>query len=317
MKIFITGGTGFIGSYVVKKLSDQGHKLTVLARNPDKIQELKRMPNIKLLHGDLSNKELINEGLKGNNACIHIALGWGDNPTDMLCNDTLASVQLFDLCSKNKVKQIIYTSSTAVNDWVYLSPESKSFGDKLKVYAHSKQNPVTYYGATKGASELFLSAIAFQNEIKANIIRPGYTFGNPVFDDSPVESDNRFRDIAAKALANEKINVIKYDGTQFIWAGDLAKIYASILESNNKNKTYLALGSTFITWEKIAKETILMSGSKSKIVIQDKGYAFNPNMFDVSGIKNDFGHSFDAWEKIREHIAFCLGKKIKAGVKVN
>jgi UDP-glucose 4-epimerase len=36
MHIYISGGTGFIGSYVVKELSKAGHKITVLARNTEK-----------------------------------------------------------------------------------------------------------------------------------------------------------------------------------------------------------------------------------------------------------------------------------------
>ena len=38
MRIFLTGGTGFIGSYIVKELSNNDYEITILARNPPTIK---------------------------------------------------------------------------------------------------------------------------------------------------------------------------------------------------------------------------------------------------------------------------------------
>ena len=84
MNIFVTGGTGFIGSYVVNELVANGHNVTILARNPKKVKGFLNHPNIQLLKGSLYDNDVIKEGLYGKDACIHIALGWGDTPIDML-----------------------------------------------------------------------------------------------------------------------------------------------------------------------------------------------------------------------------------------
>lgn len=42
MNIFLTGGTGFIGSYVALELIKQGHQVTTLARNQNKVPTLKK-----------------------------------------------------------------------------------------------------------------------------------------------------------------------------------------------------------------------------------------------------------------------------------
>ncbi|MFI3187345.1 MAG: TIGR01777 family oxidoreductase [Methylococcaceae bacterium] len=52
MNIFITGGTGFIGSALTKRLVEQGHAVTVLSRSPEKVAQLCG-PNVKSL-GSLS-----------------------------------------------------------------------------------------------------------------------------------------------------------------------------------------------------------------------------------------------------------------------
>jgi nucleoside-diphosphate-sugar epimerase len=43
MNVFLTGGTGFIGSYVAVALAGQGHRVTILARNRNKVPELKKI----------------------------------------------------------------------------------------------------------------------------------------------------------------------------------------------------------------------------------------------------------------------------------
>jgi UDP-glucose 4-epimerase len=208
------------------------------------------------------------------------------------------------MAAKANIRKIIYTSSTAVNDWMYMDNNARAGGVANSVFEDSKQNPVTYYGATKGATELFLKAIAFKHKIRFNIVRPGYVFGNPVVEDASNQADARFREIVLKAKTNDDIELIKNDGTQFIWAGDLAKIYLALLNSDQHNRTWFGLGSRFITWEEIAYESLSIIGSKSTIKLIDMGWPEKPALFDVTAIQQEFGFSFDPWNRIREHIQY-------------
>lgn len=295
MKIFLTGGTGFIGSYVVKELSIHNHQITILARNPKKVLELVKLKGVSIIHGNLTDFKIIKENLKGKDACIHIALGWGDGAINMLENDTFPSIFIFETAAKLGIKHLIYTSSTA------------TIGKyDVNIDLTTKTTPTDFYGATKASSESFLHAISYQYPMQCNIIRPGYTFGNPIIKGADMEPDVRFRDIVFKAKNNDDINLVKYDGTQFIWASDLAKLYRMVLDSNLNRQFYFGLSTSFITWEKIAKETIKQLESLSRINLIDKGYSSKPFLFDVSPIKSDFGLEFHSWGQIIEHIKFLI-----------
>jgi UDP-glucose 4-epimerase len=309
MKVFLTGGTGFIGSYIVKLLSKNGFEVTILARNPNKVPELKSLKGVTIIQGGIEDLDTIRKYMKNQDICIHVALHWGDSAREMLLNDTQSSVTLFELAAESGVREIIYTSSTAVNDSIYMDPDAVRSGEDMNVYEHTKQRPVTFYGATKGASELYLNAVAFKYKLKANIVRPGYTFGSPVVEGGSIQSDRRFHDIVERVAMGRDVEIIKNDGTQFIWAGHLAEIYLAILKSNVRGKMYFGLGNRFITWEEIAAEAISRLNSKSTIILRNLGWSDKPALFDVSAIRKDFGFSFDAWRNIQQHIDY-LGKII-------
>jgi UDP-glucose 4-epimerase len=307
MKIFLTGGTGFIGSHILMKLLQQGHEVTALARNTNKIPALKGIDNLLLIEGNVGDYKLMDKIIPGHDACIHVALYWGEpGPFNMLMNDTAASVYLADAAIRGGCKSFIYTSSTAVDDYFYMVPGDEREDKTKLIPVNYRHKPATYYGATKAATENYMHAVSYESKMKVNIVRPGYTFGNPAIQGAPVQADNRYRDIVMKVRHEQDIEIIKHDGTQFIWADDLAEIYLQIIKTGVNHKTYFGLSKNFISWQFVAEEAIKLCGSKSRINLIDKGYDAEPSLWDVSDIKKDFGLEFSAEEKVIEHIKFYM-----------
>ena len=71
MRAFVTGGTGFIGSRVVRRLCERGDEVVALVRSPDKASELREL-GCELLEGDLSSADAIRRGTEGADAVFHI-----------------------------------------------------------------------------------------------------------------------------------------------------------------------------------------------------------------------------------------------------
>jgi UDP-glucose 4-epimerase len=295
MRIFITGATGFIGSYVAHRLLEAGHELVAIARNAEKTPSLSAHPRVRRVPASLYDFALIRENLAGCDACVHVALGWGDTPVSMLETDTRATVFLLQSCVEQGVKHFIYTSSTAAlgGFWSRMSE-----ADPVR--------PSDYYGATKAASEAYVMAVGAKSSLRCNVIRPGYTFGNPVAPGAPMQPDKRFANIVKSALAGEDIRVKRGDGTQFVWAGDLARLYQAVLDSSRSREVYFGLATPFVTWQAVAEEAVRLTRSRSKVIAE--GEAGAPCVFDLAKIREHFGLEFGSAEHITRHLEHLIAQ---------
>lgn len=70
VRVFVTGGTGFIGSHVVKRLLERGDSVTALVRTPEKGRALEQA-GATLYSGDLSDTGALKRGMEGHDAVIH------------------------------------------------------------------------------------------------------------------------------------------------------------------------------------------------------------------------------------------------------
>ena len=71
MKVFVTGGTGFVGNHVVKELLQKGHQVKVLVR-PGSEHKIKRPDEVDVVTGTVEEVADLNQGMKGCDAVIHL-----------------------------------------------------------------------------------------------------------------------------------------------------------------------------------------------------------------------------------------------------
>ncbi|MEM8687641.1 MAG: NAD-dependent epimerase/dehydratase family protein, partial [Pseudomonadota bacterium] len=71
--IAITGGTGFVGRHLVKRLVDEGRRVRLLVRSPSAAQELFADLDVETASGDLDNLQALRELTAGAGTVIHLA----------------------------------------------------------------------------------------------------------------------------------------------------------------------------------------------------------------------------------------------------
>lgn len=319
MKIFITGGTGNIGQYVTDALHTAGHSLVLLTRDPQRIPAIARLSGVTMVEGNILDLEIMEKAMEGCDAVIHIALGWGNTPVDMLHNDTRVTAFLAETAERMGIKKFIYTSSTAAMG---------NLRDGMDETALLM--PGDLYGATKAASEMFLlgfrqfydgqGVYGKKTSLHRNIIRPGYTFSNPAFEGGASQSDVRFKNLAFSILKNEDLQISENDGTQFLSSAQIAELYVKLVESDLNEEVFLALGKKFVSWADIARMALsLVPESTSKLLAPEGEVKRTPRYYNVSKIEGVFGLSFDGDEDLPEHVRWNIerARKELAGEKVH
>jgi dihydroflavonol-4-reductase len=118
VKAFVTGGTGFIGGRLVRKLRERGDDVTALVRNPDKALELERL-GVDLVKGDLTDVEAIRRGADGADAVFHGAAVYKvgipkSQHADMFETNVRGTERVLDAAIQAGVPKIVYVSTVNV-----------------------------------------------------------------------------------------------------------------------------------------------------------------------------------------------------------
>ncbi|MCE5343825.1 MAG: NAD(P)-dependent oxidoreductase [Eubacteriales bacterium] len=305
MKVFLTGGTGNIGQYVTRALLENGHSVKLLTRTPERIPAYLTMPGVTPIKGDILQLDVLQEALQGCDAVVHIALGWGNTPVEMLDHDTRVTAFLAQAAEEAGVANFIYTSSTAAMG---------SLRDGMDETA--LLIPGDLYGSTKASAEMYL--LGFRQyyrgqglygdkvKLRRNIIRPGYTFSNPAVEGGSSQSDTRFKEMTDAIVRNRDITVSKRDGTQFLSARQIAKLYVRLMESDLNEEIFLGLGEKFVSWYDIAMMALeLAPDYKGSVHCIDEA-ASHPALYNVSKMKRIFNLSFAGDEDLRAHVQWNM-----------
>lgn len=174
MKVFVTGGTGFIGGEVVRQLRDRGDEVACLVRTPEKGGKLTEM-GCTLVAGDLGDSAAIRAGMEGCDAVIHAAamyeVGIPAKQRPAMWEANVAGTEhVMNAALQAEVPRIVYVSTCGV----FGNTHHKVVDE---TYEHPGLEFTSYYEETKlEAHKLVKRMIADQN-LPAIIVQPGGVYG--------------------------------------------------------------------------------------------------------------------------------------------
>lgn len=115
-KVLVTGGSGFVGSAVVRHLLKQGYAVRVLVRPASDRTNISQL-SVEIATGDLLNPDSLEDALHGCDGLFHVAADyrlWAPNPALMYRVNVNGTVNLMEAALAASIKRIVYTSSVAV-----------------------------------------------------------------------------------------------------------------------------------------------------------------------------------------------------------
>lgn len=151
-KILITGGLGFIGSYIADELIDENEVLIIDNKSTGKVENLQNInhENLTLIEKDLNDADL-DDILTDVDYVFHLAAMASvplsiENPSECVENNMDATIKLINACKNNNIKKIIFSSSSSV------------YGDNTNIPLKESEYPLpkSPYAASKASGELFL-----------------------------------------------------------------------------------------------------------------------------------------------------------------
>lgn len=171
MSIFITGGTGFIGRKLVKKLLYRRESVHLLSRKHSDLRGLQR-GGVKIFYGDVTNEESLRPAMQDCQRVFHLAAyarNWARHPSVYYRVNIEGFRNVAEIALDNKIEKIVFTSSAMT-----FGPTSEQIGNekmsrKPKVF-------FTEYEKTKYLAEIESEKL-LEKSLPLVIVNPTRVYG--------------------------------------------------------------------------------------------------------------------------------------------
>ena len=232
MKIFITGMTGFIGSYLAESLLNDGHEVAGLLRQTNRLNypSVKRLAGRAEFHyGSLTDYNAVRQALREfrPDAICHlgaitpVAYSF-EHPHEVTETNYLGTINLAEAALKEcpALKRFIFASSM----------ETYGFQNKREAFVESdEQHPACPYAVAKVAAEKYLQYLHYAHKFPAVSLRQTNCYGRKENDYFIVEAA-----ITQMIRSAESINLGASDPIRnFLFIDDLVSLYKTLLVATN------------------------------------------------------------------------------------
>ena len=245
-KILVTGGQGFVGSFLVDNLLSKGHEVTIFDRHYDsaKFKEYNWEGKVIFQLGDLKDRDSVIEAVSLNDIVVNLAglLGTQEmmnNPIPAIEVNILGAINIFDACRMHKKR-----------------------GFQVAVGNYWMNNP---YSITKSVTERF--ALMYNKEHKTDIrLCRGMNIYGPRQKHRPIRKI--FPNLVIPALLNEDITIYG-TGEQvmdLLYVKDFAEILSRIILTDNiPGDVIFEAGAGEFTINNAVNKVLELTQSKSKV----------------------------------------------------
>src|SRR2546428_3742201 len=114
MKVLLTGGSGFLGSFVAEQLSGEGHVVRALVRPHSARKILDRVARVEFAPGAIEDRASLGAAVDGVDAVVHVAgIVKARRPSDFFEVNAQGTRNLLEAAVRHRVGRFLYVSSPA------------------------------------------------------------------------------------------------------------------------------------------------------------------------------------------------------------
>ena len=225
MKVLVLGGTGFIGSHLVDRLLESGHRVRVFSRRGERFRS--PLPEVDYRHGEFADKAAVAEALVGVDCVVHtlstmVPSTSNLEPVQDIRDNLICTVQLLQLMVQTEVTRIVYLSSGGT---VYGNPV------QCPVHEDAPLSPLCSYGVVKVAVENYLHMFQKLHGIRPVVLRPSNPYGER---QGHLGVQGIISTFFSNFLAGEESTIWGTGDTvrDYVHVSDLAELVAAAVEKN-------------------------------------------------------------------------------------
>lgn len=252
MKVFVTGGNGFIGSRVVRRLVERGHAVRCLLRPGSDTRRIDDLP-LERAVGDLADARSLEQGVEGCGGCIHLAgvSSWDEIAADHVEETVVEGTRRVVDAVERASARLVYVSSVAA---VNASARPEVFDETAPFTLGG--SGLRYAVAKHAAERLVLEAAA--RGVDALVVNPGETYGP---DDHEWVTAGAIRD----ALRSWPVFAVR-GGASVVHVDDVSDGIVTALERGRRGERYI-LGGDNLTIAEIARSALRAQRSRKPVVV--------------------------------------------------
>lgn len=260
MKVFVTGGSGFIGSHLVDSLLEKGHKVTIAD-----IESPRYISGASYIKVDVADFDSLISVFSDNEVVYHLAAEanvnrFYENPLYSNLITSVSTLNVLEAARRTGIKRVLLAST----EWVYGSSDD---GKEITEETPYALNPDHLYTSSKISAELFCKNYKTLYDVNYTIMRYGIPFGERAREETVTPI------FIKKILSGDEI-LIHGDGSQtrqFIYVKDLAEGNVACLKPEAENEIFNLNGREVIKIIDIVRVLEDLIGKKARIrFIEDR-----------------------------------------------
>jgi dihydroflavonol-4-reductase len=171
--VLVTGGSGFVGSSVVRALIKAGYPVRALVRSSSPRANLAAL-DVETVEGDMRDADSVARAMAGARYVMHVAADyrlWSHDRGEIRRNNVAGTRIVMEAALRSGVERVVYTSSVAT---LTLNAEGKPVDETLPL---TEAAAIGAYKRSKVAAERLVEAMIASDKLPAIIVNPSTPIG--------------------------------------------------------------------------------------------------------------------------------------------